>query len=167
VTENLTEKNPAAVALGRLGGLAVSPAKAAAARVNACLGGWPKGRPRKTAPVPVPLAVGGRREQRRWERSLAARGGAGYQAWRNLQAVRAAGCCWGATYPDAILAALKLRDLDLLDATLDLWPQIRSNRLRSWAADVMTAARWLQVHPLDTPTPDRIWPEVFGRPSKR
>ena len=139
----------------------MSPAKTVAARTNALRGGWPKGRPRKA--VPAPLAVGVRRDQRRWERSLAARGGAGYPAWRNLQAVRAAGCCWGASYADAILAALKLRDLNLLDVTLDLWPQIRSQRLRSWAADVMTAARWLQIHPLDTPTCSRIWPVLFGQ----
>lgn len=44
-------KNPAAVALGRLGGLAnkgrTTPAKAAAARENGKKGGWPKGRKRK------------------------------------------------------------------------------------------------------------------------
>jgi len=45
------EKNPAAVALGKLGGSATSKRKAFAARENAKLGGWPKGRkrgPRKT-----------------------------------------------------------------------------------------------------------------------
>ena len=40
-------KNPAAVALGRLGGKATSEAKTRAVRANAKLGGWPKGRPRK------------------------------------------------------------------------------------------------------------------------
>ena len=40
-------KNPAAVALGRLGGKATSEAKTQAVRVNAKLGGWPKGRKRK------------------------------------------------------------------------------------------------------------------------
>lgn len=54
-----TPKNPAAVtasaavtaaaaALGRLGGKVTSPAKAAAARRNAKLGGWPKGKKRGT-----------------------------------------------------------------------------------------------------------------------
>jgi len=40
-------KNPAAVALGRLGGQATSEAKTLAVRENAKLGGWPKGRKRK------------------------------------------------------------------------------------------------------------------------
>jgi len=40
-------KNPAAVALGRLGGSATSKAKTKAARINAKKGGWPKGRKRK------------------------------------------------------------------------------------------------------------------------
>ena len=40
-------KNPAAVALGRLGGQATSEAKTQAVRENAKLGGWPKGRKRK------------------------------------------------------------------------------------------------------------------------
>lgn len=40
-------KNPAAVALGRLGGQATSEAKTRAVRQNAKLGGWPKGRKRK------------------------------------------------------------------------------------------------------------------------
>jgi len=40
-------KNPAAVALGRLGGQATSEAKTRAVRENAKLGGWPKGRKRK------------------------------------------------------------------------------------------------------------------------
>jgi hypothetical protein len=40
-------KNPAAVALGRLGGKATSEAKTRAAQRNAKLGGWPKGRARK------------------------------------------------------------------------------------------------------------------------
>jgi hypothetical protein len=40
-------KNQAAVMLGRLGGKATSAAKARAARENAKLGGWPKGKPRK------------------------------------------------------------------------------------------------------------------------
>lgn len=42
-------KNPAAVALGRLGGQASSDAKTRAVRANAKLGGWPKGRRRKKA----------------------------------------------------------------------------------------------------------------------
>jgi len=45
-TENKM-KNPAAVMLGRLGGKSTSEAKKRAARQNAKLGGWPKGRPRK------------------------------------------------------------------------------------------------------------------------
>lgn len=40
------EKNQAAVALGKLGGSATSKRKAAAARENAKLGGWPKGKKR-------------------------------------------------------------------------------------------------------------------------
>jgi hypothetical protein len=44
-------KNPAAVALGRLGGRKRSAAKAAAARLNGRKGGWPKGRPRKPKSV--------------------------------------------------------------------------------------------------------------------
>ena len=40
--------NKSAQALGRLGGLATSEAKAKAARRNAKKGGWTKGRPRKT-----------------------------------------------------------------------------------------------------------------------
>ena len=40
-------KNPAAVALGLLGGKATSEAKTTAARENAKKGGWPKGKPRK------------------------------------------------------------------------------------------------------------------------
>ena len=39
-------KNPAAVALGRLGGSVKSPKKAASSRENAKKGGWPKGRKR-------------------------------------------------------------------------------------------------------------------------
>ena len=39
-------KNPAAVPLGRLGGSVTSRPKAAAARQNAKLGGWPKGKKR-------------------------------------------------------------------------------------------------------------------------
>jgi len=39
--------NRAAQELGRLGGLAKSEAKAVAARANAKLGGWPKGKRRK------------------------------------------------------------------------------------------------------------------------
>ena len=39
-------KNPHAVALGRKGGKVTSEAKAAAARLNARKGGWPKGKPR-------------------------------------------------------------------------------------------------------------------------
>lgn len=46
---SLTEKmkNQAAVMLGRLGGKSTSAAKTRAARENAKLGGWPKGKPRK------------------------------------------------------------------------------------------------------------------------
>jgi hypothetical protein len=40
-------KNPAAVALGRLGGSANTPAQNKARAINAKKGGWPKGRPRK------------------------------------------------------------------------------------------------------------------------
>ena len=40
-------KNKAAQQLGRLGGLAKSPAKAEAAKKNGKLGGWPKGKKRK------------------------------------------------------------------------------------------------------------------------
>lgn len=40
-------KNPAAVALGKLGGRAKSDAKTKAAQKNAKKGGWPKGRKRK------------------------------------------------------------------------------------------------------------------------
>lgn len=40
------QKNQAAVALGRLGGIATSKRKADAARRNAKLGGWPKGKKR-------------------------------------------------------------------------------------------------------------------------
>lgn len=40
------KKNPAAVALGKLGGRATSEAKTKAARENAKKGGWPKGRKR-------------------------------------------------------------------------------------------------------------------------
>ena len=43
--------NPAAVALGRLGGKSRSPAKLRAAARNAKLGGWPKGRPRKVSNI--------------------------------------------------------------------------------------------------------------------
>lgn len=43
----LMAKNPHAVALGKLGGRATSPAKTKAARENAKKGGWPKGRKRK------------------------------------------------------------------------------------------------------------------------
>jgi len=43
-------KNPAAVALGRLGGRVKSDRKAAAARMNGKRGG----RPKKTAPEPKP-----------------------------------------------------------------------------------------------------------------
>ncbi len=42
-------KHPGAVDLGRLGGRATSRAKARAARRNAKLGGWPKGRKRGAA----------------------------------------------------------------------------------------------------------------------
>jgi len=44
-------KNPSAVALGRLGGMARSPSKTRAVRKNAKLGGWPLGRRRKTIQV--------------------------------------------------------------------------------------------------------------------
>lgn len=47
----MTTKNPAAVALGRLGGLVKSPRKAAAARKNGQKGGWPRGTPRKAKPM--------------------------------------------------------------------------------------------------------------------
>lgn len=40
-------KNPAAVALGRLGGSANTKAQNDARAKNAKKGGWPKGRPRK------------------------------------------------------------------------------------------------------------------------
>jgi len=43
---NMCKKNPAAVALGKLGGSAKSPAKTASARINSLLGGWPKGKKR-------------------------------------------------------------------------------------------------------------------------
>lgn len=46
-------KNPAAVALGTLGGKSTSDAKKAAARLNGKKGGYPKGRPRKK-PVDKP-----------------------------------------------------------------------------------------------------------------
>jgi len=53
--------NPAAVALGRLGGLAgkgkTSPAKAAAARTNGRLGGRPPTRPALVAGVWVPCSL--------------------------------------------------------------------------------------------------------------
>lgn len=47
---NDAPKNPAAVALGRLGGRVKSDRKAAAARMNGKRGG----RPKKTAPEPKP-----------------------------------------------------------------------------------------------------------------
>jgi hypothetical protein len=43
----VTRKNPAAVALGKLGGRVRSEAKTKAARENAKKGGWPKGKKRK------------------------------------------------------------------------------------------------------------------------
>lgn len=43
-------KNAHAVALGRRGGKANTPAQQAARKRNARLGGWPKGRPRKPRP---------------------------------------------------------------------------------------------------------------------
>lgn len=46
---NIESKNPAAVALGRLGGRAKSAAKAEAARRNGKLGG----RPKKAQPAPA------------------------------------------------------------------------------------------------------------------
>jgi len=45
--EGVPGMNLAAQQLGRLGGLAKSEAKTAAARKNAKKGGWPKGRKRK------------------------------------------------------------------------------------------------------------------------
>ena len=42
----MSKKNPAAVALGKLGGRAKSDAKTKAARLNAKKGGWPKGKKR-------------------------------------------------------------------------------------------------------------------------
>jgi hypothetical protein len=45
--EMVDKKNPHAVALGRVGGKSRSKAKVAAARRNAKLGGWPKGKKRK------------------------------------------------------------------------------------------------------------------------
>ena len=47
----MTKKNPAAVALGKLGGRVRSDAKAEAARKNGTLGGYPKGRPRTKKPA--------------------------------------------------------------------------------------------------------------------
>lgn len=51
MTRKDASKNPHAVALGRLGGLAgkgkSSPAHTAAARANSKLGGWPKGKKRR------------------------------------------------------------------------------------------------------------------------
>jgi len=46
----MERKNPAAVALGRMGGKKKSKRKTEAARRNAKKGGWPKGRPRKPRP---------------------------------------------------------------------------------------------------------------------
>jgi hypothetical protein len=46
----MTKKNPAAVALGKLGGRVRSEAKTQAARANGKKGGYPKGRPRKPKP---------------------------------------------------------------------------------------------------------------------
>lgn len=43
----VAKKNPAAVALGKLGGRVRSEAKTKAARENGKKGGYPKGRPRK------------------------------------------------------------------------------------------------------------------------
>ena len=42
----MAKKNPAVVALGKLGGAARSEAKTKAARQNAKKGGWPKGKKR-------------------------------------------------------------------------------------------------------------------------
>lgn len=44
----MAKKNPAAVALGKLGGRVRSEAKTKAAQANGKKGGYPKGRPRKT-----------------------------------------------------------------------------------------------------------------------
>jgi hypothetical protein len=51
----MAPKNPAAVALGRLGGQANTEAQQAARRENGKKGGYPKGRPRKP-PVASPPA---------------------------------------------------------------------------------------------------------------
>lgn len=48
---NQPKKNPAAVALGRLGGARNSKAQQEARKRNARLGGWPKGRKRKANKV--------------------------------------------------------------------------------------------------------------------
>jgi hypothetical protein len=120
-----------------------------------------RNRPLRTAPVPA--AIPARTWKRRWQPRKLAPDGPDYRVWRNLVTIQAAGSYWGTTYQDAVAAAVTLRELDLLDATLYLWPKVRSQRLRSWAADVMTAARWLQIHPLDTPTCARIWPALFER----
>jgi hypothetical protein len=45
-------KNPAAVALGRLGGLVKSDKKSKSSPENGKLGGWPKGKPRKPSSTP-------------------------------------------------------------------------------------------------------------------
>ena len=49
-------KNKAAQTLGRLGGLAKSPAKSEAAKRNGAKGGWPKGKKRKPLPLPVAMS---------------------------------------------------------------------------------------------------------------
>ena len=46
----MAKKNPAAVALGKLGGRVRSEAKTQAARENGKKGGYPKGRQRKPKP---------------------------------------------------------------------------------------------------------------------
>ena len=49
--------NRHAQSLGRIGGKANTPAQQAARARNAKLGGWPKGRPRKTANLPLPRRI--------------------------------------------------------------------------------------------------------------
>lgn len=51
-------KNPAAVALGKMGGLMKSVTKTRAARANAKKGGWPKGRKRGARKPDPPAGAG-------------------------------------------------------------------------------------------------------------